>query len=151
MRLSSTFFLSFCPFIPPSTMLFHWPVWLFLQFPFCLLSLTVNPFLCLRLPFKSSLPEPKASQSLLYTVPFLFFKYNYFFTHGSRITFQRRRENPICTWFLLSLSRQCQPLECWSQKYLIPATFIKFVGQIEPVWYVDLIKRVLKVPIDAVH
>ena len=76
----------------------------------------------------------------LYTVPFLFFKYNYFFTHSPRITFQRRRENPIRTWFLLSLSRQCQSLECWSQKYFIPASFIKFSGQIEHVWYRDLIE-----------
>lgn len=87
----------------------------------------------------------------LYMVPFLFFKYNYFFTQSPRITFQRRRENPICTWFLLSLSRQCQPLECWSQKPFIPANFIKFGGQIEHVWYRDLIKRALKAPKDAVR
>lgn len=84
----------------------------------------------------------------LYTVPFLFFKYNDSFTHSPRITFQRRSEKPVRTWFLLSLSGCCQPLECWSQKYFIPASFIKLSGQVEHVWYRDLIEswRLLKMP-----
>lgn len=132
----------------PSTVLFQWPKWIFLQSTFFVLCLSLSILFCASDPLCLCRELLKA---WLYMVPFLFFKYNYFFTHSPRITFQRRRENPVCTWFLLSLLRQCQALKCWSQKYFIAATFIKFSGQIEHVWYRDLIKRVLKASKDAVR
>lgn len=64
-----------------------------------------------------------SAEAWLYAVPFLFFKWNYFFTHSPRITFQRRRENPICTWFLLSFWRQCQPLGMLVSKLLHSSKF----------------------------
>lgn len=142
-------FFSFCPFIPPSTMLFQWLMQLLLQFTFCCLSLSILS--CVSDPTSNLLCLCwELLQAWLYMALHLFFKYNYFFTHSPRITFQGIRANPIGTLFLLSLSRQCQPLECSSENDCIPTRFIKFSCKIERAWYGNMIRRFLKAPTDAV-
>lgn len=68
---SNIYFLLFSASIPPSAFLFH--VFLFLS-PLHLLSVPVNPFLCLRLQLKSPLPVPRAAQSLLLHAPISLFQ-----------------------------------------------------------------------------
>lgn len=140
---------SFCPFIPPSTMLFQWLMQLLLQFTFWCLSLSI--LFCVSDPNLNLLCLCwELLQAWLHVVLLLFFKYNYFFTHGPRITRQVIREKPIGTLFLLSFSRQCQPVECSSENDCIPTSFIKFSCTIEHAWYRNLIRRFLKAPTDAV-
>lgn len=101
---------------------------------FCLLSLPLNPFLCLKLQLKSPPPMPRAAQSLLWHGSISLFQIQLLLYTQPRdyISKENRKPNTDTISFIIS------PENARLRNILFQRVFIKFCGQVDSVCCRDL-------------